>query len=100
MAIAHAEKGLKVTTSKHEEKMAQSILQKAQEKGLFIDVHTESMEPMEEQPNTFNEIVSFGNTLPHLSHLQAVENFLEHVIANYPITSEQLIDNLKKQGFN
>jgi glycine/sarcosine N-methyltransferase len=76
MAIALAEKGLKVTASEPEETMAETIKNKAKSKGLTLSVYTKSMDEIDEFQGPFDGIVCIGNTLPHLSDLEAVERYL------------------------
>jgi glycine/sarcosine N-methyltransferase len=76
MAVALAEKGLKVTASEPEETMAETIKKKAKSKGLSISVYTKSMDEIDEFQGQFDGILCIGNTLPHLSNLEAVERYL------------------------
>jgi glycine/sarcosine N-methyltransferase len=75
-AIALAEKGLKVIASEPEETMAETIRKKAKSKGLTLSVYTKSMDEIDEFQEQFDGILCIGNTLPHLSDLDAVESYL------------------------
>ncbi|WP_338471404.1 class I SAM-dependent methyltransferase [Niallia sp. XMNu-256] len=77
MAIALAEKGIKVTASEPEETMAQSIQDKASSRGIDLSVFTKSMEEIDEIQGSFDGILCLGNTLPHLSNTREIEIFLK-----------------------
>lgn len=77
MAIALAENGLNVTASEPEETMAESIKKKAKSKGLLLSVHTKAMEEINKFQENFDGILCIGNTLPHISDLEGVGNFLQ-----------------------
>jgi glycine/sarcosine N-methyltransferase len=81
MDIALAEMGLEVTASEPEETMAESIKKKAESKGLLLSVHTKSMEEIDTFQENFDGILCIGNTLPHLSDLEALEGYLHKCFA-------------------
>jgi glycine/sarcosine N-methyltransferase len=76
MAIALAEKEIKVTASEPDETMAESIRSKMNMKGLTLSVQTKSMEQIEKFQNNFDGIICIGNTLPHLPDEEGIERFL------------------------
>jgi glycine/sarcosine N-methyltransferase len=76
MAIALAEKDLKITASEPEDTMEQSIQKKANSKGVSLSVYTKSMEEIAKIQGDFDGILCIGNTLPHLSDIKAIEAFL------------------------
>ena len=76
MAIALAEKEIKVTASEPDETMAESIRSKTDLKGLTLSVQTKSMERIEEFQSNFDGIICIGNTLPHLPDEENIERFL------------------------
>src|SRR5690554_1766318 len=81
LAIALAEKGLKVTASEPEPSMAGAISEKAGTKGLSVDVYTKGMEKIDTFEGSFDGIVCVGNTLPHLPRMEAVDDFLQKCYA-------------------
>ncbi len=77
MAIALAEKGLKVTAVEPELEMANTILSKASTKGVSVTVETNTMEEIEDLTENYDGIMCIGNTLPHLQSIEEIENFLK-----------------------
>src|SRR6476620_7772496 len=76
MAVALAEKEIKVTASEPDETMAESIRSKTDLKGLTLSIQTKSMEQIEEFQSNFDGIICIGNTLPHLPDEEGIERFL------------------------
>lgn len=76
MAVALAEKGMKVTAVEPEQVMADTILSKASVKDISVIVHTYTMEQIEQLNEKFDGISCVGNTLPHLQSIEEIEKFL------------------------
>ncbi len=76
MAMALAQKGLKVVAAEPDEAMAEYIRQKALRSNVSIPVHIKSMQEINQIPDQVNGMYCIGNTLPHLNNQKELEYFI------------------------
>jgi len=76
MAVALAQKGLKVVAAEPDEAMAEYIGQKALENNVSIPVYLKSMREINQISDRVNGIYCIGNTLPHVNNKEELEYFI------------------------